>query len=87
MLSAAITVLFALSGIIAAASVLHSLREARVTWGRITKEGDPMCVGYVAQAAVDMSLRPAMPRARATHGMPTQGRRLRSVQLQPCAAA
>lgn len=59
MLSAAITVLFTLTGIIAAATIAHSLREARALYFRLLREGEVMRAGLALQAsAIEMSLRP-----------------------------
>lgn len=59
MLSAAITVLFAVTGIIAVATVVHTLREARVVYDRLMREGEVMRAGLALQAsATEMSLRP-----------------------------
>jgi hypothetical protein len=67
MLSTAITVLFTLTGLVAAATIAHSLREARVLYFRLLREGEVMRAGLALQAsATTMSLRPAPRRAVAT---------------------
>jgi hypothetical protein len=58
MLSFAITLLFTLTGLIAAATVIHCLVEARAAYARLMREGEVMRAGFAAQAAaVEMSLR------------------------------
>lgn len=67
MLTTAITVLFTLTGIIAAATIAHSLREARALYFRLVREGEVMRAGLALQAsAIEMSLRPAPRRAVVT---------------------
>lgn len=71
MLSLAITCLFTLTGIIAAATVADSLVEARKAYVRLMREGEVMRAGFALQAAaVDMALRrqavPAPRRAAVT---------------------
>ncbi|MCZ8369744.1 MAG: hypothetical protein O9293_07230 [Porphyrobacter sp.] len=67
MLSTAITVLFTLTGMIAAASIAHSLRDARVLYLRLVREGEVMRAGLALQAsAVEMSLRTSPRRIVAT---------------------
>jgi hypothetical protein len=59
MLSTAITVLFTLTGLIAAATVVHCLVGARAAYARLMREGEVMRAGFAAQAAaIEMSLRP-----------------------------
>ncbi|MCM0001062.1 MAG: hypothetical protein NBV68_16940 [Erythrobacter sp.] len=73
MLSLAITVLFALTGLIATATVAHCLVEARAAYVRLMREGEVMRAGFALQAAaVEMALRPAPRRAMATRraGLP-----------------
>lgn len=73
MLSLAITVLFALTGLIAIATVAHCLVEARAAYVRLMREGEVMRAGFALQAAaVDMALRPAPRRAVTTRrtGLP-----------------
>jgi len=45
MLSTAITVLFTLTGLIATATVTHSLVVARAAWTRLMREGELMRAG------------------------------------------
>jgi hypothetical protein len=67
MLSTAITVLFTLTGVIAAASIAHSLRDARALYVRLVREGKVMRAGLALQAsAVEMSRRPSPRRLVAT---------------------
>jgi hypothetical protein len=68
MLSLAITCLFTLTGLIAAATVAHCLVEARAAYARLMREGEVMRAGFALQAtAVEMALRPKtlMPSRRA----------------------
>jgi hypothetical protein len=59
MLSAAIAVLFVGTGLVAAATVAHSLREAHALYLRLVREGEIMRAGFALQAAAaEMSLRP-----------------------------
>ncbi|MCU0949245.1 MAG: hypothetical protein MUF47_13515 [Porphyrobacter sp.] len=63
-LSLAITVLFTLTGLIAAATVVHCLIGARAAYVRLMREGEVMRAGFALQAAaVEMRLRPAPRRA------------------------
>lgn len=67
MLSLAITVLFTVTAIVAAATVVHCLIGARAAYARLMREGEVMRAGLALQAAaVEMSLRPAPRRAVAT---------------------
>jgi hypothetical protein len=67
MLSTAITVLFTLTGMIAAATIAFSLRDARALYLRLVREGEVMRAGLALQAsAIEMSLRPSPRRAVAT---------------------
>ena len=67
MLSTTITVLFTLTGMIAAASIAYSLRDARVLYLRLVRDGEVMRAGLALQAsAVEMSLRPSPRRIVAT---------------------
>lgn len=67
MLSFAITVLFTLTGLIAAATVAHCLVGARAAYARLMREGEVMRAGLALQAAaVEMRLRPAPRRVIAT---------------------
>lgn len=67
MLTAAITVLFTITGLVAVATIAHSLREARSLYFRLLREGEVMRAGIALQAsAIEMSLRPAPRRAVAT---------------------
>lgn len=60
MLAFAITALFALTGVIAAATVAHCLVEARRAYVRLMREGEILRAGFALQAAaVEMALRPA----------------------------
>ncbi len=62
MLSAAITMLFAATGVIAVATIAHCLVEARAVYARLMREGEVMRAGLALQAsAVEMSLRPHAP--------------------------
>ena len=66
MLSLAITALITLTGIIAAATVAHSIVEARKAYAQLMREGEIMRAGFALQAAaVEMALRPAPRRAMA----------------------
>ncbi|MBU7579858.1 MAG: hypothetical protein KAF27_05225 [Porphyrobacter sp.] len=67
MLSFAITVLFTLTGTIAAATVVHCLVGARAAYRQLMREGEVLRAGLALQAAaVDMRLRPAPRRVIAT---------------------
>lgn len=60
MLAPAITALFALTGLIALATVARCLIEARAAYVRLMREGEVLRAGFALQAAaVDMAMRPA----------------------------
>jgi hypothetical protein len=63
MLSAAITFMFTLAAVLAIAVIVHSLREARIAWDRLMREGEGLRAGIAAQAscAREIRLRPALP--------------------------
>ena len=85
MLALAISVLFTLTGIIAVATITHSLIGARGAYAQLMREGEVMRAGFALQAAaVDMQLRTARrqdvtPRRRSAP--------LRRLPHQICAAA
>lgn len=66
MISAAITLLFAATTLLAVLVIAHSLREAHGAWDRLMREGEVLRAGIALQAAArEMSLRragPALPR-------------------------
>ncbi len=74
MLSAAITVLFSLAGLVAIASIAHSLREARAAWARLMREGEVLREAMAFEASlIEMSLRAqALPARRRAIAMPRQ---------------
>jgi len=83
MFAVAITVLFTLTGIIAAAVIADSLLKARAAYARLMREGDVMRAGLALQAAaIDMQLRPS---ARTL--TPRRHQTARRRTLQACAAA
>ncbi|MFO6448661.1 hypothetical protein ACLBKU_16120 [Erythrobacter sp. NE805] len=64
MLSAAITLLFTLAGIVALASIAHSLRAARTAWEELMREGEVLRAAAALQASArEMGLRPAAARS------------------------
>jgi hypothetical protein len=92
MLALAITALFTLTGLIAAAVITDCLMRARVAYARLTDEAEMLRAAIALEAAqvaagVELRLRaPARPAARAV----TARRRpamLRQPLLQACAAA
>jgi hypothetical protein len=86
MLAFAITVLFAVTGLVAVAVVADSLVTARRAWVRLMREGEVMRAGLALQAAArDMSLRPAPAVRRPMAGRVPAPRR--QLPLQACAAA
>lgn len=86
MLSIAINVLFACAGLLAAGTIVHSLREARAAWVRLMREGEVLRAGLALQAsATPMSLRPAPPRPGGMRRMATLPSGLRP--RPACAAA
>ena len=86
MLALAITVLFTLTGIIAAAVIADCLLKARVAYARLMREGDVMRAGFALQAAaVDMQLRPSVRQVTPRRRQAVPG--LRPLPLQACVAA
>jgi hypothetical protein len=86
MLTVAITVLFTLTGLVAVATIVHCLVEARAAYARLMREGEVMRAGLALQAAaIEMSLRPTPRRVVATRRavMPLGPR----LPLPACAAA
>jgi hypothetical protein len=66
MLTLAIAALFTLTGLIASATVVHCLVQARAAYAQLMREGEVMRAGFALQAAaIEMSLRPAPRRAMA----------------------
>lgn len=82
MLSFVISVLFAVIGLIATATIVLCLFGARAAYVRLMREGEVMRAGFALQAAaIEMSLRPQTPRrAVAMQRVPSLRR------LQACAA-
>lgn len=86
MLATAITLLVALTGVIAAAVVCDSLVAARAAWVRLMREGEVMRAGLSVQASARaISLRPAAAPRRVMAGRASVSRQPR--QLQACVAA
>jgi hypothetical protein len=85
MLALAISALFTLTGIVAVATIAHSLMGARAAYAQLMRDGEVMRAGFALQAAaVEMQLRTARrqdvtPRRRSAP--------LRRLPHQICAAA
>ena len=88
MLAIAITVLFTLTGLIAAAVIADSMVKAQAAYAQLIREGEVMRAGFALQAsAVEMSLRPK-PQATARRAVATRRPgTLRPQALPVCAAA
>ena len=61
MLSAAISLVFTVAGVLSVAVIAHSLRAARAGWEQLLREGEMLRAGLALQApARAMGLRPAV---------------------------